>query len=282
MGLEGPFGPLPVDLVRKILVAVYGDNGAALLSLASVCRLFRDCAHQILALQHFLDLRPVALQQQSHTPLSAKRMSNLRNAQRQLRNAALRRCHQLHFIDLCGAHQYATDSTLETICQNARTLESLLLRGCQALTQAGLAHLTAASCPLLKVLDLNACVHIGDASCLAGLPSLTHLDVGWCRQVSADSMAAVMPQLEHAVYHGCEAIEDWLLGTACCVRLLDCAFTPIGDRGLQLLAQVAQNLQELILAAPAHNLWLSGNWTPLGLETFKQQQPSVKVRLVFV
>ena len=51
MGLEGPFGPLPVDLVRKILVAVYGDNGAALLSLASVCRLFRDCAHQVVSSQ---------------------------------------------------------------------------------------------------------------------------------------------------------------------------------------------------------------------------------------
>ena len=58
-------------------------------------------------------------------------------------------------------------------------------------------------------------------------------------------MAAVMPQLEHAVYHGCEAIEDWLLGTACCVRLLDCAFTPIGDRGLQLLAQVSTPFAEL-------------------------------------
>ena len=54
------------------------------------------------------------------------------------------------------------------------------------------------------------------------------------------------------------------------------------DDWLLACLQVAQNLQELILAAPAHNLWLSGNWTPLGLETFKQQQPSVKVRLVFV
>lgn len=47
------------------------------------------------------------------------------------------------------------------------------------------------------------------------------------------------------------------------------------------LLQVAFNLQKLILGAPTDNLWMSGNWTSIGLEAFKKRLPDVHVQLVF-
>lgn len=51
-------------------------------------------------------------------------------------------------------------------------------------------------------------------------------------------MALLLPRLEHAVFHGCEAVSDELLEHAASVKLLDCAFTAVGDAGLHSLAQV--------------------------------------------
>ncbi|KAK9830815.1 hypothetical protein WJX74_008499 [Apatococcus lobatus] len=242
----------------------------------------RDLLSKVLRCLEELDLQPASLQYwRPPKSFAYCHYFTERLPRERLAKAVLKRCQQLRVLDLRGAHAYTSDDTLALICSQAQRLESLLLGGCQAVTPDGLAHLTAPSCPVLEDLALNGCVNVGDASSLAALPALKRLDLAWCRDVTSSSMALLLPRLEHAVFHGCEVVTDELLEHATSVKLLDCAFTAVGDAGLHSLVQVASNLQKLILGAPTDNLWMSGNWTPLGLEAFKKQLPDVHVQLVF-
>ena len=56
----GAFGLLPSDLLHKILTLVAGSQGVLLLGLTTVCKLFRDEAHQVWLLTAMLPSRTVA------------------------------------------------------------------------------------------------------------------------------------------------------------------------------------------------------------------------------
>ncbi len=146
---------------------------------------------------------------------------------------------------------------LINVVKKNRRLTSLDLRGCDKLTDDGVAAV-AEHCPQLTSLYLSGCGNITDVGARAlaeHCPQLTSLDLSLCKRITDIGVQAVAehcPQLTNLYLYGCKEITDVGVRAVAehCpqLRSLNLSWCKVTDIGVEALAEHCPQLTSLNLS----------------------------------